>query len=255
MAMEFGKHRGKTLEWLLRWGDKIVKERAGRSFLYSVATLLFVCFGLVLIVGRRKTVAAASTPTYAITMTSSDSSASCYGLNTSGQTTGEANGTEGYFAMVNTGGAIQLVGSLDESDGSFGEALNNSAQVVGWSFTSDNNFVTHNFLYSGGKMIDLYPFAFPLTYSGNIINNSGTIAGYTTSGSTTLATIYSGGKLTTLGTVPGATGSIAVGINDNGDVTGTSGGGVFLYKNGVMENLGQVGTSLPPAISSTMVTR
>ena len=58
-----------------------------------------------------------------------------------------------------------------------------------------------------------------------------------------MATVYSGGKRTALGTLPGATGSMAVGVSDNGDVTGTSGGDAFLYKNGVMENLGKVGTS------------
>jgi hypothetical protein len=41
---------------------------------------------------------------------------------------------------------------------------------------------------SGGKMIDLSPLSF-IDYSvGNIINASGEVAGYTTTGSTTLAT-------------------------------------------------------------------
>lgn len=41
--------------------------------------------------------------------------------------------------------------------------------------------------------------------------------------------------------LPGSTSSQAVGINDNGDVTGSSGSHAFLYKNGVMKDLGQIG--------------
>jgi uncharacterized membrane protein len=176
-------------------------------------------------------------------VTTSVPSASCNGLNASGQTTGQINGTGGYFAMVNTDGVITNLGSLNGSQGSVGQALNNSAPVVGWSYISDGSFVTRNFLDSGGKMIDLSPFAF-IDYSvGNIINSSGAVAGYSTIGSTTLASIYSDGSLATLGTLSGATSSVAAGINDNGDVTGGSGSDAFLYENSVMENHGQVGKS------------
>ena len=220
-----------------------MRKHKRKSYLFSATTLFLVCLGLVLIVGHRQVVAAASTPGYTITVTTSVPSANCNGLNAFGQTTGQINGTGGYFAMVNTDDVITNLGSLNGSQGSVGQALNNSAQVVGWSYINDSSFVTHNFLYSGGKMIDLSPFNFIDYSAGNIINNSGAVAGYSTTGSTTLATVYSGGKLTTLGTLPGAASSVAVGINDNGNVTGGSGGDAFLYKNGVMENLGQVGTS------------
>lgn len=220
-----------------------MSKSTGKFYRYSVATLFFGCFGLALIVGQPQTAIAASPPTYTITVTTSAPSAACNGLNASGQTTGQINGTGGYFAMVNTDGVITNLGSLNGGQGSVGQALNNSAQVVGWSYINDSSYVTHNFLYSGGQMIDLFSLSF-IDYSpGNIINSSGAVAGYSTSGSTTLVSVYSGGKLTTLGTLHGTTSSVAVGINDNGDVTGGSGSYAFLYKNGVMENLGQVGTS------------
>jgi probable HAF family extracellular repeat protein len=222
-----------------------MSKRTGKSYSYSAATLLLVCLGLVVIVGHRQSASAASIPTYTISVTTSVSSAACNGLNASGQTTGQVNGTGGTFAMLNTDGVLTSLGSLNGSQGSDGLALNNSGQVVGWSYTSDMNFVTHNFLYSGGKVTDLYPLglANPAVAQSNVINSSGEVVGYTTTSSTPLAEIYSGGKITTLGTLPGATGSIAFGINDNGDVAGGSGADAFLYKNGVMKSIGRLGTS------------
>jgi uncharacterized membrane protein len=147
--------------------------------------------------------------------------------------------------MLNTDGVIMTLGRLNGSDGSVGLALNNSAQVMGWSFTSHGNFVTHNFLYSGGKVTDQYPFglANPLVAQSNVINSSGEVAGHTTTDSTTLSVIYNGGTLTTLGTLPCVTSSVAFGINDNGDVTGSSLCCAFRHKNGAVQNIGQVGTS------------
>ncbi len=125
------------------------------------AAMPFVaCCGLTVLFSHRHHVLAASTPTYTITVITAVPSASCNGLNAAGQTTGQINGTGAYFAMVNTDGVITNLGSLNGSQGSVGQAFNNSAQVVGWSYINDSSFVTHNFIDSDGKMIDLSPFSF-----------------------------------------------------------------------------------------------
>jgi hypothetical protein len=72
--------------------------------------LLGVFCGLALAVGHGQDVPAATTPTYTITGTTSVPSAACNGLNVTGQTTGQVNGTDGYFAMLNTDGVITTLG-------------------------------------------------------------------------------------------------------------------------------------------------
>lgn len=106
-----------------------MSKRTGKSYSYSAATLLLVCLGLVVIVGHRQSASAASIPTYTISVTTSVSSAACNGLNASGQTTGQVNGTGGTFAMLNTDGVLTSLGSLNGSQGSDGLALNNGGQV------------------------------------------------------------------------------------------------------------------------------
>jgi probable HAF family extracellular repeat protein len=74
------------------------------------------------------------------------------------------------------------------------------------------------------------------------INNSGQVAGYsTTSFNQTHAFIYSGGSMTDLGTLFGSW-SQAYAINDQGQVVGGSDGRAFLYSGGSMYNLGMLGT-------------
>jgi len=54
--------------------------------------------------------------------------------------------------------------------------------------------------------------------SGQVVGNNSTNNGLTSEGF-----IYSGGQMTSLGTLPGGTGSYAWGINDSGDVVGWAG--------------------------------
>ncbi len=80
------------------------------------------------------------------------------------------------------------------------------------------------------------------------VNDSGQVVGNnsTNNGLISEAFIYSGGQMTSLGTLPGGTGSYAWGINDSGDVVGWAGTANgnshgFLYSNGSMTDLGTFG--------------
>jgi len=110
-------------------------------------------------------------------------------------------------------------------------AINNRGQIVGSSDLSGGS-VSHAFLYSHGRMIDLLPG--PANSSANDINNRGKIVG--TLGDR--AFLYRRGAVTLVGL--GGLHSDAFGINDRGDVVGWSelAGGpefifhAFLHRNG-----------------------
>jgi probable HAF family extracellular repeat protein len=75
------------------------------------------------------------------------------------------------------------------------------------------------------------------------INDSGVVAGYTSDATSVNAFIYSNGVFQELGTLPGDTGSRAYGINNSGQVAGSSFNNsgsedAFLYSSGTMLNLG-----------------
>ena len=77
------------------------------------------------------------------------------------------------------------------------------------------------------------------------INNMGQVVGFTSSGGYH-GVIYSNGKFTDIGVLPGDAASYANGINDTGQVVGESTNinnsyRAFLYSNGTMTNLGTLG--------------
>ena len=80
------------------------------------------------------------------------------------------------------------------------------------------------------------------------INNTGQIAGYAyNSAGYWHGFLYSDGVIEDLGTLPGDKYSMALGINDNGDIVGESGGQdrAFLYSDGVLMSLNSLIPSSP----------
>ena len=78
--------------------------------------------------------------------------------------------------------------------------------------------------------------------TANAVNSSGVAVGWHSYGNDNHAVIYDHGKITDIGTL-GGVGSVAYDINDNGDVVGwantnTGAMDAFLYRNGVMTDLG-----------------
>jgi probable HAF family extracellular repeat protein len=198
-------------------------------------------------------------------------------INNSGQVVGASASSsllDSQRAFLYAGGMTDL-GVLPPTDNlyvsSAAVGLNNSGQVVGSSYSHRFGGITHAFLYSSNGMTDLgtlpgqiSTLAFAINSSGQIIgesgnraflysnglmidlglvhvsdiNASGQIVGRNGNG----AFLYRNGATTMLGTIPGGISSAAYGINDLGQVVGTSyhpasGSRAFLYDNGVMTDL------------------
>ncbi|WP_198358892.1 PEP-CTERM sorting domain-containing protein [Noviherbaspirillum autotrophicum] len=126
---------------------------------------------------------------------------------------------------------------------SYGAKINNAGQVTGSSTTSTGT--THAFIYSNGAMTDLGTLGGSYSY-GYDINNAGQVTGYAyNSNNTANAFIYSNGTMTFLGSLVGSTAnSTGSGINDAGQVAGTSSSSsdnynhAVIYSNGSITDLG-----------------
>ena len=102
-------------------------------------------------------------------------------------------------AFIYSAGLMTDLGSL--GGGSVASGINNSGQVVGWSYTSGGQ--AHAFLYSAGTMTDLGTLGGTSSYA-SAINNSGQAVGVSdTSGGQPHAFLYSGGTMTDLGGLSG----------------------------------------------------
>jgi len=180
-----------------------------------------------------------------------DSSSTAVGLNDLGQATGVSSGPSTGVATLFSGGSAISLGTLRTSDASFGAALNASGQVVGYDYASSLG-VSHAFLYSNGRMIDIHSASlFPAGTAATGISDGGDIVGYgwyTSADSRPF--LYSGGKMVDLGSLGGPDGSASA-INDSGQIVGhsmTTSGTThgFLYSNGKMVDLG-----VPPGASNS----
>ena len=106
-----------------------------------------------------------------------------------------------------------------------GMGINNAGQIVG-NFVEPNTpaYQTYGFLLSGGTYSRLDRAA-----TANAINNAGDIVG---ADHVNAGYLYRGGVYTTIG-VPGARSTVALGINDLGQIVGSSALGGFLYSGGM----------------------
>jgi probable HAF family extracellular repeat protein len=133
--------------------------------------------------------------------------------------------------------------------------INGLGQVVGSSDLSTG--ASHAFLWgpstangASGTLIDLGTLG-GTNSSARGINRSGQIVGGSdTSSGASLAFLWgptapngTSGTMADLGTITGALPGIAAGINDSGQIAGTSGLAAFLYSGGTMIDLGHLGGS------------
>jgi probable HAF family extracellular repeat protein len=169
-------------------------------------------------------------------------SSQAYSINDSGTAVGYSETAGGGFrAFTYSNGTMSDLNILNGNNtGAF--AINNSGQIAGV------NFDTHEaFLYSGGTV----------TYLGDLgghesqpygMNNVGDVVGSSIVGGVIdifHAFLYHDGNLMDLGAVAPNRTSIAYGINDQGQVVGTSETAsfsetAFLYSNGVMQDLNKL---------------
>lgn len=142
--------------------------------------------------------------------------------------------------------AITDLGTLGGSASS-ANAMNNSAEVVGTSFTR-NDADIRPFLYRNGVMSPFEPAGLPASFPLRI-NDLGQVTGYApTPEGTSHAFLYRDGLAINLGTLGGSF-SQGRGLNNAGDVVGQSGiagdaaARAFIFNNGSMKDLGTLGGS------------
>ncbi|RCG31835.1 hypothetical protein DQ384_09930 [Sphaerisporangium album] len=136
-------------------------------------------------------------------------------------------------------------------------AVNDKGQVVGVALPA-TGFPLHGFLWQNGRMTDIG------TLGGNgeatepqDINEKTEVTGWSQNAAgATHAFLWDAQGMRDLGALPGGTGSFAYGINESGQVVGTSrtsasyyGQHAFLWKDGQMIDLNSVVTNLPADIA------
>jgi len=177
------------------------------------------------LVGSRGFVAAGSSTTRLSILPGADpeGSAGAIAINDLGEIVGAsvAPGFATHAVLWSAAGVIQDLGTLG---GSNSEAIdiNNSGQVIGRSQTT-GNAATHFFRWSSGTgMQDLNAMVNAAITSVVEINDAGQIIGTYTTGGQSHAFLYTPTTgLRDLGTLGGTT-SAPTGLNDNGDVVGSS---------------------------------
>ena len=176
-----------------------------------------------------------------------------YGINNKGQVTGTAlfTGHSDNHAFIYSGGTMRDLGTLGASSAGLG--INDKGQVAGVFFSAPDS-VAHAFLYSEGTMKALGTLG-GRDSSATGINEKGQVVGYSSLAGNTVshAFLYTndnthhdrrrhhGGRtMQDLGTLGGN--SSAAGINDKGQVVGTSQitisvSHAFLYSDDTMQDL------------------
>lgn len=118
------------------------------------------------------------------------------------------------------------LGSLG-GEWSFANAINNTGQVVGYSYIDDRT--THATLWNGSMPTDLgsplggVSAAYDINDNGQVVGYSRTARPYTNGIYTEHATLWNGSSASDLGS-PSGRNSSAYGINESGQVVGVSGG-------------------------------
>ena len=161
--------------------------------------------------------------------------------------------TCGYHGFIYSNGTITPSGNIPGGSSSYGLAINDSDQLVG--FGSNGTSLVRGFLSNNGTVTDLGT----LGGSDSIpydINNSGQIVGWAKdSNNLRRAFLYQNGSMTDIGSLPGDDEAEGYGISDNGVIAGwsyssTTGAGdcqiyasncvyhAFTYSNGNFTNLG-----------------
>ncbi|WP_353068399.1 hypothetical protein RBB75_13595 [Tunturibacter empetritectus] len=162
-------------------------------------------------------------------------------MNTSGNLVDSLSTTRGF---VRHRKRIRIVTGLGGRDSRiFG--LNDKGSAVGAATLADGT--RHAFVISGSKIADLGTLPFGKSSTAYAINNSGLIAGSSdVDAKANHAVSWSNLKIVDLGTLPKGIVSSARSVNDRGQIVGFSdtpdGVHAFLYSDGVMQDLGTLGS-------------
>jgi len=164
-------------------------------------------------------------------------------INASGQVVGiSSNGTnelgnpsdEGFLY---SGGMLSPMGPILGRTYNTANGINNSGQIVGTTYGSNDHPVYNAYIYDNGVVTDLGPGL------AKDINDAGQVIGVNNSPFSRDGYLYENGVKTNLGALPGHQRGEGAAINESGQSAGTSFGTgsnvrAFLYENGVMTDLG-----------------
>ncbi len=177
------------------------------------------------------------------------------GINTAGQVVGSWAGADRTHAFLYSNGVMTDLGSLGANASAVAIGINDSAQIVGQSYSSGP--FTHAFLYANGLMMDIGTLAAaPNDYSmATGVNNAGQVIGQSRIDAVWMhGFIYANGTMTDMGTLGGRE-STPTQINNAGVVVGYSHppgdslviSRAFVYSNGRMSDLSSMLVSQDPS--------
>jgi probable HAF family extracellular repeat protein len=153
---------------------------------------------------------------------------SATGFNNSGQVVGYANGQyQSQYAYLWENNIWTYLGTLPGPglDYSVASDINNSSQIIGYSFTLGPGSSRRGWIWENDVMTDLGTLSGDKS-SANAINDQGQIVGYSQiyhpENYVTHAFIWENGIMTDLGVLPGEVNSAANDINEQGQIIGSS---------------------------------
>lgn len=167
-----------------------------------------------------------------------------YDINDYGQAVGKAVHPGSLRGFLYSDGRVIDIGAFDA------RKINNNGRIAG---VSQTDALTHVLQYRDGALTDLGAIQ---GFAGFGLNDANQLTGVSGDPVYGHATVYDNGSMTDLGVLPGHGASVGIAINNRGQVTGnsypvyTDGFHLvygqpqgFIYSNGVMTNLGTLGSS------------
>jgi probable HAF family extracellular repeat protein len=159
-------------------------------------------------------------------------------ISNTGEVVGESSTAAGdVHAFLYENGIMTDLGTLGGASSS-ANGVNDSGELVGIAGTANGSRFA--FTYTDGSMQSLGALAGTVS-TALAVNNEGEVVGATTYNEADLgnhAFLYSDGAMTDLGVLPGGEyNTEATGINDLGQIVGTSGSAGFVYSDGAMYDL------------------